>query len=89
MSPHPVVAGLLCRCPNCGQGPLFEGFLTVREQCRSCGFDLRSADSGDGPAVFVILAAGFLMGFAALITEVVAHPPVCPSSLMLPPCAMV
>ena len=23
------VAGLLCRCPNCGEGPLFEGFLKV------------------------------------------------------------
>ena len=76
MSPHPVLAGLTCRCPNCGRGPLFSGFLTVRERCEACGFDLRAADSGDGPAVFVILAAGFLMGFAALITEAALHPPV-------------
>lgn len=32
-------------------------------------------DSGDGPAVFIILLAGFIVVFAALITEVVFQPP--------------
>jgi uncharacterized protein (DUF983 family) len=72
----PVLAGLACRCPNCGKGPLFSGFLTVRERCDICGKDLRAADSGDGPAVFIILIVGFLVSFAALVTEVAVHPPV-------------
>ena len=74
--PNPIVAGLTGRCPNCGEGRLFLGFLSVRDECEACEFDLRSSDSGDGPAVFVILIAGFVMAFAALFTEVVARPPI-------------
>jgi len=74
--PNPLLAGLRGRCPNCGEGFLFEGFLKVAPRCEACGYDLAKADSGDGPAVFVIMIAGFLVAFAALYTEVVYHPPV-------------
>ena len=33
----PLVAGLLCRCPRCGKGKLFEGFLTLPPRCIGCG----------------------------------------------------
>jgi uncharacterized protein (DUF983 family) len=75
-TPNPFLAGLAGRCPNCGEGHLYEGFLKVAPLCEACGFDLAKADSGDGPAVFVILIAGFVVAFGALITEVVLHPPV-------------
>ena len=65
-APNPVLAGLACRCPNCGEGPLFAGFLKVSPRCEACGLDLAKADSGDGPAVFVILIAGFVVAFGAL-----------------------
>jgi Uncharacterized protein conserved in bacteria len=71
-----LLAGAAGRCPNCGRGPLFQGFLRVAPQCAACGQDLKAADSGDGPAVFVILIAGFLVAFAALFTEVAYSPPV-------------
>jgi len=74
--PNPLLAGAAGRCPNCGEGHLFEGFLKVAPRCEACGYDLGKADSGDGPAVFVILIAGFLVAFAALFTEVAIHPPV-------------
>jgi uncharacterized protein (DUF983 family) len=74
--PNPVLAGLACRCPQCGEGALFEGFLKVNERCEACGLDLRKADSGDGPAVFVILIVGFIVAFAMLFTEFTLHPPV-------------
>ncbi len=45
-------------------------------RCESCGYDLSKADSGDGPAVFVIMIAGFAIAFAALITEFTIHPPI-------------
>jgi len=73
---HPLLAGLLGRCPNCGEGHLFEGFLGVSPRCEACGFDLAKADSGDGPAVFVILIAGFIVAFSALITEIAYRPPI-------------
>lgn len=74
--PNPLLAGVAGRCPNCGEGHLFEGFLTVAPRCEACGYDLSAADSGDGPAVFVILIAGFVVAFAALITEIALSPPV-------------
>ena len=75
-APNPFLAGLAGRCPNCAEGHLFEGFLKVAPRCEACGFDLASADSGDGPAVFVILIAGFIGAFGALFTEVAFDPPV-------------
>jgi len=55
---------------------LFRGFLTVAPSCDACGYDLAKADSGDGPAVFVILIAGFLCAFAMLFTEIAFSPPI-------------
>ena len=72
---NPFLAGAHSRCPNCGQGPLFTGFLTVVQRCDSCGLDLAKADSGDGPAVFLIMIVGFIVVFAALFTEIAVHPP--------------
>lgn len=71
----PIGRGLRCRCPRCGEGRLFQGFLTLRPACDACGLDYSFADSGDGPAIFVILLAGFVVVFAALITEVLYQPP--------------
>jgi uncharacterized protein (DUF983 family) len=73
--PLPIVRGLRCRCPRCGEGKLFQGFLTLRPACEHCGLDFNFADAGDGPAVFVILIGGAIVVFAALITEVVYQPP--------------
>ena len=57
---------LTCTCPRCGKGKLFAGFLTLRPRCEACGLDYAFADSGDGPAVFIILLAGLVVVFAAL-----------------------
>src|SRR5665811_375382 len=73
----PISRGLRGRCPACGEGKLFQGFLTLRPACESCGLDFGFADSGDGPAVFVILIGGAIVVFAALMTEVVYQPPYC------------
>src|SRR5918993_16931 len=73
--PSPIVTALTCRCPACGEGKLFQGFLTTRPRCEPCGLDYAFIDSGDGPAVFIILAAGFVVVFAALIVEFVYQPP--------------
>lgn len=80
----PLGAGLSCRCPRCGRGRLFEGFLTVAERCAVCGLDLRKADSGDGPAVFLILILGALLVPAALLLEVLAEPPLWGHALIWP-----
>lgn len=73
---NPYAAGAAGRCPNCGEGHLFEGFLKVAPVCEACGFDLKTADSGDGPAVFVILIGGFLVAFGAVFTQIAFEPPI-------------
>lgn len=72
----PVSAGLRGRCPACGEGDLFIGFLKVAPRCESCGADLSKADSGDGPAVFVMFVVGFIVVPLALVLELAARPPV-------------
>ena len=71
----PALTGLACRCPCCGKGRLFQGFLNLRPRCEACGLDYGFIDSGDGPAVFVILLAGFVVVGAALIVEFKYAPP--------------
>jgi uncharacterized protein (DUF983 family) len=71
----PISAGLGCKCPRCGRGPLFDGYLQVAERCSACGVDLRKADSGDGPAVFIIFILGFVVVPLALLVEAKLAPP--------------
>ncbi len=55
----PLLAGLRGRCPRCGEGRLFDGYLAVAPACDRCGLDYGFADSGDGPAVFIMMIVGF------------------------------
>jgi uncharacterized protein (DUF983 family) len=73
--PNPILAGLAGRCPRCGKGKMFSGFLGLRPKCEACGLDYAFIDAGDGPAVFVILFAGFVVVGAALIVEARYQPP--------------
>jgi uncharacterized protein (DUF983 family) len=84
-SPSPVVAGLAGRCPRCGKGPLFKGFLTPRPDCTTCGLDFGFADSGDGPAVFIMFIAGFILVGGALFVETAYEPPFWVHALIWPP----
>ncbi|MCX2723822.1 DUF983 domain-containing protein [Roseibium salinum] len=72
---NPVSAGLAGKCPRCGQGKLFDGFLSVKTSCASCGLDYSFADSGDGPAVFVIMLVGFIVVALVLFVELAYQPP--------------
>jgi uncharacterized protein (DUF983 family) len=80
--------GLRGRCPRCGEGAIFQGFLNVRPRCERCGLDLAFADSADGPAVFVILFAGFIVAASALITEVLYQPPLWVHAMLWLPLAI-
>jgi len=73
--PSPIRAGLFGKCPQCGKGNLFKGFIDLDEQCSQCGLDYGFADAGDGPAVFVMLIVGFICVGAALWVELTFSPP--------------
>ena len=81
MRPHyprlsPTSTGLAGRCPRCGDGKLFSGFLTIAPRCEVCGLDLSFADSGDGPAIFVMLIGGVIVLGGALVIEALWEPPI-------------
>jgi uncharacterized protein (DUF983 family) len=63
------------RCPRCGEGRLFKGFLDVAPRCTACGLDFSFADAGDGPAVFIMMIVGFIVVGLALFVEFTFSPP--------------
>lgn len=70
-----VMRGLACKCPRCGEGKLYAGFLTLAPRCDVCDLDYAFIDAGDGPAVFIIMIAGFIVVGAALVVEMKYQPP--------------
>ncbi|WGR94042.1 MULTISPECIES: DUF983 domain-containing protein [unclassified Bradyrhizobium] len=70
-----ALRGIACKCPRCGKGKLYSGFLTLAPRCENCGLDYAFIDSGDGPAIFIIMLAGAIVVAAALIVEVKYQPP--------------
>ena len=71
-----AVAALLARCPRCGRGDLFEGYLTVRPGCSVCGLSFAGHDTADGPAFFIMMPLSILTAVFALLLEVFVGPPV-------------
>ncbi|MBI1777264.1 MAG: DUF983 domain-containing protein [Proteobacteria bacterium] len=89
MNPAPPVswvrAGLLCRCPRCGEGRLFHGLLKLRASCPVCSLDLSAQDTGDGPAVFVTFALGILVIPPVFFLEMRVEPPIWVHAVIWPP----
>lgn len=88
--------GLMCRCPACGKGNLFQSYLKVVPTCASCGEDLHHQRADDGPAYLTMLImchiAGLMLHLMVVKTDL--HPgmialiscmTVIPASLLLLP----
>lgn len=71
-----IKTGLACRCPRCGKGPLFKGYLTLRAECPECGLSYAFADPADGPAFFVMSAVGIIGMILLMAFEFTVHPPI-------------
>lgn len=56
--------GACLKCPRCGEGRLFRGYLKVAGRCDVCGLDLTPQRADDGPAYIVILLVAHLIGFS-------------------------
>jgi uncharacterized protein (DUF983 family) len=66
--------GFARRCPRCGRGALFMGYLTVNEACPSCGLVMEPYRSDDVPAYFSILLVGHIVVPGLLAVEKFFHP---------------
>lgn len=67
--------GLRCRCPRCGEGRLFKGFITLKPACEVCGLDYGFADPADGPAFFIMMTMAFPVTAFGIWLELAYDPP--------------
>lgn len=64
-----MVRGALCRCPCCGSGRLFAGYLAVRQRCEACGAPLGRVRADDAPPYFTIFLVGHIVVPLMLLVE--------------------
>jgi uncharacterized protein (DUF983 family) len=69
-----MARGACRRCPACGKGRLYRGYLKVVAVCGHCGEALHHQRADDAPAYFVILVVGHLVGGLALSIEAAYRP---------------
>jgi uncharacterized protein (DUF983 family) len=63
------------RCPVCGEGHAFQGFLRVADSCTHCGTPLGSLRADDAPPYFTIFLVGHLAVPPILMVERLYTPP--------------
>lgn len=71
----PFKIAITHRCPKCEKSSLYQGYLTIKPSCESCGLDLREHDVGDGPAFFTITLLGFVVVGISFAAEIFFRPP--------------
>jgi uncharacterized protein (DUF983 family) len=71
----PMTLGIRGRCPRCGKGHIFGGFLSLAKRCEVCGLDLSFADPADGPAFFVMSIVAVPVTIFAVWLELGYEPP--------------
>ena len=84
-----LAAALLCRCPRCGRGKLYDGIVSVAPRCAVCGLDLRAHDAGDGPIVFVVFLLGAVVVALAVLVEFTFAPPLWVHAVLWAPVVLI
>ena len=64
-----IFRGICRRCPNCGKGKLFVGYLKQVQICSNCNEELGHIRADDGPAwLTVLIVAHLLAPFILLVS---------------------
>jgi uncharacterized protein (DUF983 family) len=71
-----ILRGLQRRCPNCGRGRLFEGYLKIRCPCEVCGTDNTIYPSDDFPPYLTIIVVGHVVVPAFVWVDHAYEPPI-------------
>ncbi|SFZ81959.1 Uncharacterized conserved protein, DUF983 family [Devosia enhydra] len=53
--------GMKLKCPHCGEGHMFRGYLKVADSCDACGEELKHHRADDGPPYIAIMIVGHLL----------------------------
>lgn len=64
--------GAQCRCPACGHGALFQGYLGIVDQCAECGEELHHHRADDLPPYITITIVGHIIITLVLAVEMFA-----------------
>lgn len=64
-----ILHGMRGRCPRCGEGKLFRGFLKVNQSCAHCGEELFHHRADDLPPYIAIIIVGHILVGGMLHTE--------------------
>ena len=67
--------GMANRCPFCGEGRIFAGYLAVVPECSHCAAPLGLLRADDAPPYFTIFLAGHLLVPLVLMVEKAYQPP--------------
>ncbi len=70
-----LLRGARGRCPVCGQGHLFDGYLKLVRECSVCHAPLGRIRADDAPPYFTILIAGHVLLPFVFLVEKAWHPP--------------
>ncbi len=62
-----LLRGWKRKCPNCGSGPMMDGYLAVRDECAVCSQELHHQRADDGPAYITILISGHILAPLMLV----------------------
>jgi uncharacterized protein (DUF983 family) len=68
-----VWRGALCKCPHCGKGKLFRGYLKVADHCDVCGEEFSHHRADDFPPYIAIMIVGHLLVGIMLHMDMVWH----------------
>jgi uncharacterized protein (DUF983 family) len=69
-----VIRGFRCRCPQCGEGKLFDRFLKPVAACERCGENMEGQRSDDLPPYITIMIVGHFIVPLVLANEMSATP---------------
>lgn len=71
-----MARGLGKRCPQCGKGRLFAGYVKITPKCAQCGLDLSGHEADDAPPYVTIMVVGHVAIPAALAVKQLYDPPI-------------
>jgi len=61
--------GLARKCPDCGTGKIFSGYIKVNHTCSVCGLELHHQRADDAPPYFTMIIVLHLVMSGMIITE--------------------
>jgi uncharacterized protein (DUF983 family) len=71
---HAMWRGAIGRCPECGQGRLWQGYLKTHAECSHCQAPLGQHRADDAPPYFTIFIVGHVLIPMVVMVEIAYQP---------------